>query len=364
MIQSLRAIDAEEQDLGIGYQDTVALLQEEIARLEEELRVAHASRLEVVHDAGAAPDPAAERRVAEMSAELSKRDETIALLFDQIRSMEEAALASRGEWDQLEGWVREVEQRVDSREEVDQEHQAVLEAELIKLRAQLTAAEEARARWEAERADFETERAHATDEIARLQHRFDAAASQPSDSQDSAIVEALEREIQDLREACEALRRSEAQSRKLLAETGDSEALRHDAEALRHEVSQLRGWIAEMEAEFEKARDERLRERNEYEAEIASLKTELANAALKLREAPAAPAAAAVTPSFEALTGRSLSTPGSAGPQTFEGMGVEDRMWAFRKHLQEVHQREMEERRNRKLSVRLSRLWGRTAPKK
>src|SRR4051794_11108508 len=80
--------------------DTIALLQDEIARLEGELR----ARDEMIRDANAAPGPAlddpapveeARRQIDCLNAERVGREETIAMLLEQTRLLEEAESTSR-----------------------------------------------------------------------------------------------------------------------------------------------------------------------------------------------------------------------------------------------------------------------------
>ena len=101
------------------YLETIALLQEEIARLEAEL-LAHeetgpsSEHTDRLRDAPGGPDGLPnQQELDRLGAELAARDETINLLLDQLRLVEEAESASRAEWEQLAQWVAEVEQRVE-----------------------------------------------------------------------------------------------------------------------------------------------------------------------------------------------------------------------------------------------------------
>src|SRR5947208_13938421 len=57
---------------------------------------------------------AARRQVASLTAEIASREETISLLLEQARLFEEAEAADRANWEQLNHWVQELEQRVES----------------------------------------------------------------------------------------------------------------------------------------------------------------------------------------------------------------------------------------------------------
>src|SRR6516164_9089545 len=75
--------------------ETIALLQEEIARLENELRDREEACRELESacrkdERSEVTDPAAGEEAARLRAELSARDETIGLLLDQLRLVEEA----------------------------------------------------------------------------------------------------------------------------------------------------------------------------------------------------------------------------------------------------------------------------------
>ena len=54
--------------------------------------------------------------VERLKAELAGRDETILLLLDELSRVEEAQAASRAEWEQLTGWVAELEHRVEGQD--------------------------------------------------------------------------------------------------------------------------------------------------------------------------------------------------------------------------------------------------------
>ncbi len=124
------ADDGDESPLA-DYLETITLLQEEVARLEQELQwrderqgeptsntlatfpdeAGPATALESV--AGAASNSEIER----LSTELASRDETIRVLLDELSRVEEAQAATRSEWEHLVGWVEELESRVEGQDE-------------------------------------------------------------------------------------------------------------------------------------------------------------------------------------------------------------------------------------------------------
>src|SRR5262249_51741924 len=110
-------IDDRGGEFGVDYLETIALLQEEVARLEQELRGRDERPPETSSD-GAASDPegtdaaaameeaaAARAEIERLESELAGREETIGLLLDQLSRVEEAHAANRAEWEQLAGWL-------------------------------------------------------------------------------------------------------------------------------------------------------------------------------------------------------------------------------------------------------------------
>lgn len=303
-------------------QDTLVLLQEEIARLEAELRARDESPPDPAGaDAGGggrgAPD-GSDERVAGLLADLAGRDETVEILLEQSRLYEEAAAAQRAEWEQLNQWVEEVERRLDGRDADGPRLRAELEAERDRAEALRRAGESDRRGWEAQRSGLEREAQILRDQLAG--HRRGA-----DDREGAALVE-LAAENRRLRVACETLGESAAEAeglgRRLAAALADLDQARHD---LRH------------------AEDERRREQMEHEAEAVALRSRLASEALLGQPEPQ-PAGAAAEP------GRS------------EAMDPDERIRAFRQHLREVHEDEAARRAGRSISARLSRIWRHTGP--
>ena len=107
------------------YLETIVILQDEVARLEQELQLHQEGHRETTSTAEAglhdeatlvsarenvAGDPG---EVERFKAELASRDETIRLLMDELVRVEEAQEATRAEWEQLSAWVAELEHRVE-----------------------------------------------------------------------------------------------------------------------------------------------------------------------------------------------------------------------------------------------------------
>jgi hypothetical protein len=309
--------------------DTITLLQEEITRLEAELRL----RDESVFGSGAEPAPDLEgfatseeslRQIEHLNAELIGREETIGLLLEHTRLLEEAEATSRAEWEQLRQWVEEVERRVEQRGGTDQELHAELESERQRAESLRQSAEADRRLGEAQRLALEKEVAQLRTTLSQMTARSDS----DSDSH-SAAVAALELENQQLRDARQEWARSSAAAaeveplRKLLLETTK------DRDDLRRELQRLQ--------------DDRERERNEQEAELGALRSQLALKSIKRHEEQV----------------ESAALPASKPNVRLE---ADERIRAFRQHLREIHDDEEQQRMKRGLAARLSRLWRHTGP--
>jgi hypothetical protein len=152
------ALDDGMTDLGVDYAEVVALLQDEVARLEQELRWrdempseghpqgAGPTRAEVDTAADAAERAGGRAEIQRLELELAGRDETIGLLLDQLSRVEEAQAADRAEWEHVAGWLAELEKRVEGQDGGAPPGLDDLRAENLRLRAAL---EESRKQLEA-----------------------------------------------------------------------------------------------------------------------------------------------------------------------------------------------------------------------
>ena len=295
----------------VEYHDTIALLHEEIARLEEELRL----RDEEGAEAGATvpiarpADETAGPRIAVLTADLAIRDETIDLLVEQVRLLEEASAADRDEWEQLHRWVQEVERRVEGRDQQGEDLSLEVEAQRREAEAQRQAAADERRSWNVQRKALENE---GRDLRKRL-----AEATGPAGASAHAVLEALEAENRRLRQTCQEL---------ALAASDATEC-----DSLGRQLLATRTEIDEARRETRRLADDRERCRIEHEAALASLRSQLSHDLLKRPEEEVEPS-------------------------------PDDRIRALRAHLNEIHQDEQHERSQRRLSARLSRLWNRSGP--
>ena len=107
-----------------------------------------------------------------LCAELAARDETINLLLDQLRLVEEAESASRVEWEQLTQWVTEVEERMERQDGAGTGQLA------LELDAHRSQAEELRSRLDLERKAWNDQRRGLENEIQRLQALLALAAQE------------------------------------------------------------------------------------------------------------------------------------------------------------------------------------------
>lgn len=305
-----------EHTTAVDFQDTVALLQEEIARLEEELRLREEA-------AAGVPSPSGERGVdeeaegrrreaaARAASELAERDETIGLLLEQVQRLEAAEAAGRAEWEQLHEWLREVERRVEGHDGRGEDLARALDDERRRHDATRREADVQRRSWE-------TSRRAAEDEAEQLRGRLAELATRDAAGPGAAAaLAALEDENRRLRQARDELARQAAAA----------------AEALRAELDAARDRVAELERRVRHAEDEAEARRREHEAELAAARVDQARAAL---DRPARPADGELSP--------------------------DERIRALRLHLREIHERERQRREQGTLSARLGRLWRRTGP--
>jgi hypothetical protein len=321
----------------------VALLQEEIARLEQELR----SHQRDSWGPGPGDLPSPDDDVAlstvnetamvdrvevdRLKCELANREETVTLLLDQLTLLEEAKAAGRAEWEHLTEWVAELEQRVagqdpdafrDLRAQVSQRER---EAEELR-----TKSEQDRRGWEVQRQVYEEEiaRLHAGLAVTRIAApapREAAVETDPGGPASLEAIRAVEQENLRLRVAQEMAERTAAEN---------STVLRAKLGEIQNEFDTLRDRLIQTE-------DERRRERLEYDTTVAELRNKLSQTALVEPEPP-----------------RPAETP----QRSNEKVESELRFRALKQHLREIHEREETERRERSLKHRLSRIWSRTNP--
>ncbi len=310
------------------YLETIALLQDEIARLEGEL-LAHeetgasaANSDRTRADAGEPDELPNQQELDRLGAELAVRDETINLLLDQLRLVEEAESASRLEWQQLTEWVAEVEQRI------ERQDGAATQKFAQELDAQRSQAEESRLQLNLERQAWNDQRRGFEHEIQRLQSLLARSAQEVAAPGDGAALAILESENERLRQLCrqhDETIKSEAQSR--------CEAM----EMARRELEEVR-------RERDLMQDERVRERREFEIAIASLRSQASRAAVS------------------AQPGEGRAARPEASSEVHPALEADIRIREFRQHLKEIHCHEAEARNRNRLTARLSRLWTRTGP--
>ncbi len=313
-----------------NYLESIALLQDEIARLESELLAheetgpssAYSNRSRA--DAGPIDELPDRQELDRLGTELAVRDETINLLLDQLRHVEEAESASRLEWEQLTAWVAAVEQRIESQDG------AATEKLAQELDAQRRQAEESRLQLDRERSAANDERRGLEKEIQRLHSLLARAAQKIAAPGDGAAIAILESENGRLRQRCQDL----------------DEAIKSGAQSLREAMEMGRRELEDVRKERDLVQDERDRERREYEIAIASLRSLASRAAVSAQQG-------------EARVARSDAS--SDVPSALE---ADIRIREFRQHLKEIHCHEAEARNNNRLTARLSRLWTRTGPKR
>src|SRR5262249_11442674 len=145
------------------YRETIALLQEEVARLEQELlwRDEH-QRESTSNDIATVAIEAGAKGLGEKSdgmhvelerlkAELIYREETVRLLLDELSRVEEVQAAARAEWEHVADWVTELERRVEGQDgDTVRELENRLAAQEQKIEAIQAKSERDRRGWEAQ----------------------------------------------------------------------------------------------------------------------------------------------------------------------------------------------------------------------
>jgi hypothetical protein len=301
------------EQLADHAEDTITLLLEEVARLEAELRSREAEQMlpspekPRVDDNNPADD-ALRRQVAELTADLVGRDETITVLLEQTQLFEETAAAQHAEWEILHQWVDEVEQRVQGNDVRDLNLEAELDAE--------------RRRGESLRQTLERERVAAAARIQALEHSAESQRQFDRSADQGTPAIELQRENHRLRQECARLE-------------GITQA---ELPPLRQALDTARSELEAAKRDLLRVVDEQERERKESAAAMGELRSKLAR---------------------ESLVNDS-QTSAAARPTALTE--ADERIRAFREHLRELHKSEAQERANRSLSSRLSRLWRNTGP--
>jgi uncharacterized small protein (DUF1192 family) len=328
------------------YLETIAILQDEVARLEQELQLHHEGQRETVsveearlHEEAAAAsvreNVAGEPGLVErLTAELASRDETIRLLMDELVRVEEAQAATRAEWEQLAAWVAELEHRVEGQDAgAMHELENQLAAQRQKVDALRVKSDQNRRDWEAQRQIYQAE-------IARLQGALDQVASTPEAGgvHDGQLAQGPDADAH----AVQALQAENLRLRAAWQELVERTSAADHSQALDAKLAETLNEQHQLRRQLEQIQDERKRELLEYQANMVELQAQLSQASLIQ---PAGP-------------------PLEKGP---EGIApyqeIELRLRALRQNLLETDQREKEERNQKRLSSRLSRLWSRTGPR-
>jgi hypothetical protein len=311
---------AEQNGTEPGYTDTIALLQEEIARLQEEVAQRDEALAETeMATAHVIPVSDAESiaRISDLTSELGRRDDTITFLLEEIRLVGEAETTGKSEWEQLNQWVEQLEKRVDSRTEQDTKLSEELDSERLKAEALRTAVDAERRAWDKRHTSLE-------EEVKRLRAKPKPAANSTEDETESAL-DFLENENCTLREERDRLKNAAPSAAEI--------------EALQGQLAAKDSLLKETRTNLLISQDDRQSEHNQHHAALAALRSQFA--CEQLRDCEQRTSAAA--------SGTSVGQASS-----------DERIRAFRQHLHEVHQSELQERQEKRLSARLSRMWKKT----
>jgi DNA repair exonuclease SbcCD ATPase subunit len=228
------------------YQDEmVDLLREEIIQLQAAL----AEREDAFTDTSSSPAHTEEMlpredaeklvdRLEQLLTELSQKDEQIDGLTNLLRVAEEAGRAEKEERSQIDGWLRDIEERFGQREQ----------------------------EWQVEREQLQQMIKAATTERSMVESAMNADSN-------SAKLEAAQNVIQGLRETAESQRQTihtmEKKMKQLarLAEESQAEALRQQ----QMEIAQERALLAQQRQELE----EQVRRREQSAADETTLKLQV-----------------------------------------------------------------------------------------
>lgn len=249
-------------------QETLSLLQEEIAFLEHEIRLRDEAldhlRRKLEEEKGL--DHTADRKLSELTEELERREESIRELFEELRLIEEAEVARENDLDELRRYIDELEVQItadDKRrfvELLDQVEQERKRAEALRL-----ANETERRSWEAQRRSLEEQLAE-----LRAQTSSQAPSALPPNHPD---LLALEEENRLLKLRIQELNRDSAAAAELHAVRSKFETVRARLDRSHVEVERLaahrdldgKSLELELELEAERRRGEALRQ--SFEAE-------------------------------------------------------------------------------------------------
>lgn len=311
---------ADQNGVEPGYADTIALLQEEIARLEEEVGQRDEALAETENAASSAmpeSDSGADARISDLTSELSRREDTITFLLEEIRLVGETETTARAEWEQLNEWVEQLEKRVDSRSEQDSKLSEELGSERQK-------AEDLRKVVDAERRGWDKRHTSLEEEVKRLRAK-PRPVENMTESETESALEFLENENCLLREACDSLKNAAPSAA--------------DIEALQAETAAKDSLLRETRTNLLISQDDHQSQQNQHEAELAALRSQFA---------------------CEQLRDREENSNASATRISVGQASSDERIRAFRQHLHEVHQAELEERQQKRISARLARLWKKT----
>jgi hypothetical protein len=256
--------------------------------------------------------------------------ETITVLQEEVARLErELELRDDPPWETVPGCAETEVAPFAASESARAAHAEVerLQCELAKgeqtvalLLDQLSFLEEAKA---ADRSEWE----QLIEWVAELEKRVEG--------QDENALRQLQTTIGDQQRELESLRLRAGQES--LERTADE-----NSDALRLRLGEIQNERNELRHQLSQSEDERKRERLEYETTVAELRTRLSQASLIQHEAP---------------------QPVEKPDRRAEALESDLRIRALRQHLLEIHQREEADRRERRLTHRLSRLWSRTSPR-
>ncbi len=190
---------------------------------------------------------------------------------------------------------------------------------------------------EHDRRAWETQRQIYQDEIARLQVRLDQVVTshEASAAQDSRVTQSSGPTV----EVVEALQAENVRLRAAWQELVERAAAAEHTESSDAKLAATEEERRQLSRQVEQLQDQRKLERLEHEATVAELQARLSQASLPGPEVP---------PPEKSQGGIS------------QMLEIDLRVRALRQHMMEMERCEKEERSQKRLAARISRLWSRT----
>jgi len=363
--------NADPDNLDLAYQDTVALLQTELDKLEQENRLLREANAAAVHTPPvdtSALERQYEERLASLNQELQVREDNINWLLDQMQMLEQTILAHRQDREQLMHWLTEIEKRVETHvEAISAAPSEELTREVSELKRRLDAVqresdqkvrtlENEKRHLEAQKQQLQAELDRLSGQVVELtetlqtvsaqaQEAMSGQADAPEFGEDgvsqASIIEALEEENRRLRQTCVELTRASAQVEEFEALQNQLAELQTHYAAAYHELETTR---QQLQDQIKAAEEEKAQLIKAHEIEKAELEARIAR---------------------EVQQAQRLAEEQQRRAAASRDTSIDERIRAFREHLQELQSREEADKKHSTggFAKRISQVWVKTRPR-